>query len=484
MLVDKQELFAVLQEFNPWWDSNEVPNLPSWERTVSRELYEWTDRLESSRSLLLSGPRQVGKTTLLLQAIRRLLEQGVDKVSILYATFDHPIIKLAGADMLIQVWKELNVLPENGVIYLFLDEIQYVDHWPVWLKHQSDFNKRFRIAVTGSAIPIEHHQESGVGRWETLKIPTLSFYEYLMLRKVSLPDIPVISSFVELFSWSEGQFLRVGRQAQQLVPHFHEYLMRGGFPEPALIDDITRTQKLLREDIVDKVLKRDMTAIFGVRRVIELEKIFLYLCLHDGGTMDMTKIASELEGISRSGVTKYMELFEQTHLVYQLKPHGYGKEVLRGKSKYYLADPALSGSVLLLGKRLLQRPEKLGAAVEAAFFKHLFTRYYQRSIGFSYWQDRKGKMKAVDIIAEVGDQIIPFEVKYRDKPVTQGDVMGLRLFLEDRSLKRGYVITQRSDDFGPLEAHSAKPNKKSDPLDGAILKIPAPLACFWLSSVS
>ncbi len=119
---------------------------------------------------------------------------------------------------------------------------------------------------------------------------------------------------------------------------------------------------------------------------------FFFNCgLHDGGTMDITKIASELEGISKTGVTNFLELFEQTHLVYRLKPYGYGKEVLRGKSKYYLADPALSGSVLLLGKRLLQRPEKLGAAVEAAFFKHLFTRYYQQSIGFSYWQNRKGK---------------------------------------------------------------------------------------------
>ena len=481
MLVEKQELFSVLQEFNPWWQTNEVPSLPLWERTVSRELHDWTNRLDSSRSLLLSGPRQVGKTTLLLQAIRRLLDKGAKSETILYATFDHPIIKLAGADTLIQVWRELNVLPEDQPIYLFLDEIQYVDNWATWLKHQADFNKSYKIAVTGSALPIQKDQESGVGRWETLKIPTLSFYEYLMLRGVTLPEIPQVKSFVDLFSWSEGDFFKVGRQGQTLVPHFHEYLMRGGFPEPALIDDITRTQKLLREDIIDKVLKRDMTAIFGVRRIIELEKIFVYLCLHDGGTVDVSKIASELDGISRSGVTNFLELFEQSHLVYQLKPYGYGKEVLRGKRKYYLADPAISGSVLLLGKRLLQRPEKLGSAVEAVFFKHLFTRYYQQSIGFSYWQDRKGKRKEVDIIAEFGDHVIPFEVKYQDKLVTQGDVMGLRLFVEDKSLDRGYVITQRSNDFGPMEAHSARPGKKSDPLNGRIMKIPAPLACYWLS---
>ncbi|MFT6179129.1 MAG: hypothetical protein ACJAQT_002947 [Akkermansiaceae bacterium] len=83
--------------------------------------------------------------------------------------------------------------------------------------------------------------------------------------------------------------------------------------------------------------------------------------------------------------------------------------------------------------------------------------------------------------SEFGECIIPFEVKYQYETVTQGDVMGLRLFIEDKSLDRGYVITQRSNDFGPMEAHSARPRKKSDPLNGRIMKISAPLACYWLS---
>lgn len=58
--------------------------------------------------------------------------------------------------------------------------------------------------------------------------------------------------------------------------------MRGGFPQTALVDSIPQAQRLLREDIIDKVLKRDMTAIFGVRRVLELEQTFIYLCMHDG----------------------------------------------------------------------------------------------------------------------------------------------------------------------------------------------------------
>jgi hypothetical protein len=51
-------------------------------------------------------------------------------------------------------------------------------------------------------------------------------------------------------------------------------------------DAHNQAQRLLREDIIDKVLKRDMTALFGVRRVLDLEHTFLYLCMHDGGLLD------------------------------------------------------------------------------------------------------------------------------------------------------------------------------------------------------
>jgi hypothetical protein len=48
--------------------------------------------------VLLSGARQIGKTTLMLQSIQALLASGVPAANILYATFDHPLLKLAGAD--------------------------------------------------------------------------------------------------------------------------------------------------------------------------------------------------------------------------------------------------------------------------------------------------------------------------------------------------------------------------------------------------
>ena len=83
------------------------------------------------------------------------------------------------------------------------------------------------------------------------------------------------------------------------------------------MESINLAQKLLREDIVDKVLKRDMTALFGVRRVLELEQVFLYLCLHDGGLLNLPELCSSLQ-LKRPTVGSFIELLESTHLTREM----------------------------------------------------------------------------------------------------------------------------------------------------------------------
>jgi len=378
-----------------------------------------------------------------------------------------PLLKLHGLEAVLNLWREVEPAAD-GLEYLFLDEVQATKDWQTWLKHQVDFDKRRRIAVTGSSTPLTlEGQESGVGRWHTLQLATLSFFEFMQIKRLAVPALPDAPSFQSLFGWTPAAFHRVSADAAPLVGHFHDYLLRGGFPQCALMESMTLAQKLLREDIVDKVLKRDMTALFGVRRVIELEHTFLYLCLHDGDLLDLPQLCGNL-GLKRATVANFIDLLESTHLIYQLKPYGYGKEVLRGRSKIYLADAAIAPSVLLKGKALLDDGPALGRAVETAFFKHVFTRYYRQSIGFSYWRGKKDL--EVDLIADIEGELVPFEVKYRSRHTGAADLKGLAEFCTERKARRGYVITRELADFGLTELRGTP-----------ILKIPAPLACYWLS---
>jgi predicted AAA+ superfamily ATPase len=471
MIVTKEELVTVLSQFNPWWRDEPIPDLPTWRRAAFKELYAWTSNPPAPRAILLSGARQIGKTTLMLQAVESLLREGVPAANILYATFDHPLLKLAGIEAVLEAWREREPKAE-GPEYLFLDEAQFIRDWGTWVKHQVDFSKHRRIAFTGSAMPlVEPGQESGVGRWHTIRLTTLSFYEYLQIKNLTLSKLPHIRSLRDLFDWSQPDFYRVTEIAASYVGHFHDYLMRGGFPQTAQVESITQAQRLLREDIIDKVLKRDMTALFGVRRVLDLEHTFLYLCMHDGGLLDMADLCANLE-VKRPTAQSFIELLEATHLIYRLPPFGYGKDVLRARFKIYLADAAIAPAVMLKGKGILDDPAALGVATETAVFKHLFARYYAQNVRFTYWRGKKDK--EVDLVAEVGGQIIPFAVKYRSQHTGLRDLKGLLELCQQKSIDRGYVVTKSLDDFGPI-ADLPDTNTK-------ILRIPAPLLCYWMGA--
>ena len=466
MKIPKEELIAVLSPFNPWWKQEKIADLPVWKRSAFHELIQWVMTPPTHRAVMLSGPRQVGKTTLLLQIINELIQKGTSPANILYVTFDHPILKLAGLDAVLEAWRELEPRAE-GLEYLFLDEAQFIHDFGTWVKHQTDFSKHRRIVFTGSAMPlITSGEESGVGRWHTLQISTLSFYEYLQIKKINLPNIPKVSLLTDLFHYSFADFHSIQQASQNLIGHFHEYLIRGGFPQTALVENIAQAQRLLREDIIDKVLKRDMTALFGVRRVLELEKTFIYLCMHDGGIQDIQSLSGNL-GITKPTVQNYINLLEATHLLHRLQPFGYGKEILRAKYKLYLADPAISPAILMKGKTILEDAKALGNSVEAAIFSHLKVHSTTNHARFSYWKDAKSK--ELDLIVEVVEEIIPLEVKYQSNIETR-DMQGLLNFcLSKNTIKYGYIITKH--DVGLLRTNLTSTQ---------IMQIPAPIFCYWL----
>lgn len=467
MIVPESDLISALRQMNPWWQGLPVEDLPSWRRAAFGEFSLWLKEPPAARAVLLAGARQIGKTTLFLQAITDLLEDDVKPGNIIYLTFDHPLLKLTGLEDILKFWRTIEPKQE-GLEYLFVDEIQFLRNWQVWVKHQVDFNKERRIAITGSATQLlTGEQESGVGRWHTIRLATLSFYEFLKISGKPEPPVPDVANLSKLFSAQAQEFSRIAAQATDLTGHFHEYLLRGGFPQCANATSINWAQRLLREDIVDKVLKRDMTALFGVRNVVELEYLFIYLCLHGGGILDVPTICTAL-GQKKPTVLNFIELLSSVHLIHKLSPYGYGKEILRGRHKVYLADAAISPSVLSKGKALLEDESLLGIAVETAVFKHLFTRYYDDQITFSYWRGKRDR--EVDFVAESRGTLIPFEVKYRGQKTSLSDLKGMREFFEEKGAGRGYVITRDLMDFGPLAVDGGS----------SLLRIPAPLFCYWL----
>ena len=150
MHIPSAELMSILTRFNPWWRGASL-DLPPWSRAVFKELYQWASQPPAKRAVMLSGARQVGKTTLLHQLVRKLLDDGVSASNILYITMDHPLLKMAGLDAAIEAWREMEP-SAGGQEFVFVDEIQSVKDWDVWVKLQVDFQKERRIFFTGSEV--------------------------------------------------------------------------------------------------------------------------------------------------------------------------------------------------------------------------------------------------------------------------------------------------------------------------------------------
>ncbi len=151
MRVPKEDIVAVLAQFNPWWRGDAIADLPKWCRAAFHKFRTWMTQPPAPRAVLLSGARQIGKTSLLLQAVETLRCAGVPGANVLHATFDHPILKLAGIDAMIDAWREPRT---EGLEYLLLDEAQFIRDWGTWVNHQGDFRKDRRIAFAGSAMPL------------------------------------------------------------------------------------------------------------------------------------------------------------------------------------------------------------------------------------------------------------------------------------------------------------------------------------------
>ena len=164
--------------------------------------------------------------------------------------------------------------PLEGTRYILFDEMQYTENWELWMKVIYDSRKDIRLIATESASPVleKGSADSGTGRWSVLKIPTMSFYEYCRLLDLDLPLLPDDLRLSELKSMSPAQLGDLMDQFTPLQNHFNRYLMIGGFPELVLSDDDAYAQRMLREDVVDKVIKRDVLSLFNIRSPLLMEK--------------------------------------------------------------------------------------------------------------------------------------------------------------------------------------------------------------------
>ncbi len=450
-MIDNEQIIKMLRQYNPWWRN---PSQIKEESKPHKRLayYEAVKMIKNEtlrRFVILSGARRVGKTTVMYQIIEELIDDGISPKNILYVSFDNPVIKLVDVDTVISIYKSL--YPAEGAIYVFFDEIQYTQHWELWMKVIYDSMKNIHLVATGSASPLleKGSADSGTGRWSILKVPTMSFYEYCKLLQVDEPMLPSRLKVTDLVKMNDAQLGDLMEQFAPLESHFNRYLTIGGFPELALSDDDSYAQRMLREDVIDKVIKRDVLTLFNIRSPLLMEKLFLYLCMNSTDIFSITTAAKELENVSVSTLESYIEALEMSNLIYISKPMNVGsKGSLKGKPKIYIADPAIRNAVLMIDDILLDEKE-LGSMVETTVYKHVLSFYQGATAQLGYFRKAKENQKEVDLVIETPREKILCEVKYRNNSkIPKTDAIVELCEDEKARVTSAFLVTKNLDDFG------------------------------------
>ncbi|MDR1291825.1 MAG: ATP-binding protein [Clostridiales Family XIII bacterium] len=459
-IVTDAQVVKVLQQVNSWWrNPTEIESRAKPQKRVA--YYEANKVIEHEsirRFVVLSGARRVGKTTILYQMIDKLLGDGVNPKNILYVSFDNPIIKLVNVDDVLGVYETL--YPLEGKRYLFFDEIQYTKDWELWMKIIYDTRDDVCLTATGSASPVleKSASDSGAGRWNVLKVPTMSFYEYCEL--LSVPERPIVPDSLRitgLSSLPKGELADLMNIFTPLQQHFNRYMMVGGFPELALADDDSYAQRMLREDVVDKVIKRDVMSLFNIRNPLSMEKLFLYLCMHSSCIFNKQTTASALENIGVSTIEDYIRFLEMSNLIYISHPVSVGsKSGLKGKPKIYIADAAIRNAVLMIDDVLSDNTE-MGIVAETVVYKHIVS-YYQNTAtaNVGYYRKARDNQKEVDVVVELPKEKILCEVKYRNNSVVPKTDAIVTLSRDDNTnVSHSFVVTKSLTDYGVSE-HNTK----------------------------
>lgn len=258
-------MHPVLEQCNPW---NKELNYGIDRLFYYHQIVELIQRKEIQ---VFSGIRRCGKTTLMLQCMRYLLDLGVKKDAILFIPCDEPLLKLNGFEDIHKIISEFREGKEK--LYIFLDEVQVIDGWERYLKGRYDSQDSIKFFVSGSTASFFKDDVASylTGRHFFHKVTTCTYIEYLRIAKnKSLKD----------------------------------YLAWGGFPEVILATSEMEKLQIL-QTYLDTIIYRDIIKRYKLKNGKTIDKFIRSILTVVGGKISKQKLAKQF-GLHPRSVDRYI----------------------------------------------------------------------------------------------------------------------------------------------------------------------------------
>jgi predicted AAA+ superfamily ATPase len=380
-LIPDSRILDRLRIENRWWKSREINQTY---REMKRRLYFklfmlQVNEITVKRAVILMGPRRVGKTVMMHQAIQELITQGIAANNISFIGIDNPIYNNKGLEELFDLVRQASGNDNPDGQYVFFDEIQYLNDWERHLKVLVDTYPNTKFIVSGSAAAALRLKstESGAGRFHDFMLPPLTFQEFLYLQ-----DLQNLIKKSTTTYRNETYPFYTAIDVKELNVQFFNYLNYGGYPEVIFNETIrSNMPSFIKSDIIDKVLLRDLPGLYGITNVQELNRFFTYLAYNTGKEFSWEKMAAE-SSLEKQKIRRYLEYLEAAFLIKVIHKIDVNSKHFKRITvfKIYLTNPSLRTALF---SPIQPLDEDAGNMVETAIFSQWLHRenaelYYAR----------------------------------------------------------------------------------------------------------
>lgn len=298
------------------WDGN-VPEL-GFLRT------NYTDQIHAATGnklvKVLIGQRRAGKSFVLRQLAKRLMDDGVPAKNILYVNKEYlEFGDIKTAEDLQQLYQEYrSTFHPQGKVYLFLDEVQLVLQWEQFVNsHSQDFAEPQELFISGSNSDLLSGELASLlsGRYVEFEILPYSFQEYAAMESLPMTRANYL------------QFLQMGMLPELF--HLNTEDMRRNYVSA----------------VKDTVMLRDIVRRYNVKDPQLLEDLFRYLVNNAGRLTSISNIVNYFQSLGRKTnyetLSSYTSYLGKAFLMHKAERyHIAGKEILTGNAKYYSNDLA------------------------------------------------------------------------------------------------------------------------------------------------
>lgn len=324
--------------------------------------------LSTSLIKLITGPRRAGKSVLSLQLLKNK--------NFAYLNFDD--------DLLLKHFDE-NVVVQNlnevypNYQYLFLDEIQNLPNWELWVNklHRRGTN----LIITGSNAKLLSHEmaTSLTGRYLQITVFPFSFAEILHFYEVSL----------------SVQSALTPRKMGAMLNHLNTYLINGGFPEVLLNPSIIKNYL---SSLFDSVLLKDIMKRFQIRQSQQLYDLANYLLTNYTNPYSYNQLKTDLNFSSVPTVQKFVSYLSEPYLFLNLTRYATKvKTQQKSPKKSYIIDNGF------INARSFELSPNYGRLLENAVFIELLRRQYKLELDIFYYRTRNDK--EIDFVCRKGHKI-------------------------------------------------------------------------------